>query len=212
MPGPRSEAEREPQVCPTSPGRVDGRRDLSHTMCYWSRPAAGLDESHGWSCIPAGFCRLVSRLQGGASVPCSRCCHSACRREEERWARSASFQASAGWSWACKSHDLRFSIEAFAPRLVHCVGYAMGSDTVMLDGCKVENCSFAQSVIRARMEEGHLCKAEIYDDIVGFEPSQWLKDNVQVLVGGYPCQDTCFRLAFSLFQPRAFARPVAWAA
>jgi DNA (cytosine-5)-methyltransferase 1 len=52
--------------------------------------------------------------------------------------------------------------------------------------CEIE--PYCQSVLLSRMQEGHLPKAPIWDDIRTFQGSFWRCD-VDIIYGGFPCQD-----------------------
>ena len=53
----------------------------------------------------------------------------------------------------------------------------------------MESSEFCRDVLRCRMEEGHLPKAEIHDDITEMGPAlKNLKGQVDVISAGFPCQ------------------------
>ena len=54
--------------------------------------------------------------------------------------------------------------------------------------CYVENDSYAQRVLEARMRDGHLDSAPIWDDINTFDGERW-RGRVDLIHGGFPCQD-----------------------
>ena len=54
--------------------------------------------------------------------------------------------------------------------------------------CYVENDPYAQKVLQARFADGELCHAPIWDDVRTFDGTQW-RGVVDVVAGGFPCQD-----------------------
>lgn len=53
--------------------------------------------------------------------------------------------------------------------------------------CYVEKEQYCIDVIRARIRDGHLDDAPIYDDIRTFDGTQW-RGLIDVITGGFPCQ------------------------
>jgi len=57
--------------------------------------------------------------------------------------------------------------------------------------CEIE--PFCQSVLMQRMQEGDLPKAPIWDDITTLSsrrfPDEFIKGNIDIIYGGFPCQD-----------------------
>lgn len=53
---------------------------------------------------------------------------------------------------------------------------------------EVENSTWCQSILEARMAEGHLHKGQILGDITDFTPTGSLQDGIDGIVGGFPCQ------------------------
>ena len=54
--------------------------------------------------------------------------------------------------------------------------------------CYVENDPYAQRVLEARMRDGHLDKAPVWDDINTFDGKPW-RGRADLVHGGFPCQD-----------------------
>jgi len=54
--------------------------------------------------------------------------------------------------------------------------------------CYVERDSYAVEVLKARMQEGALADAPIWDDVTTFDGCPW-RGLVDVVTGGFPCQD-----------------------
>lgn len=53
--------------------------------------------------------------------------------------------------------------------------------------CYVEREAYCASVLQARMEDGHLDEAPIWDDLKTFDPHPW-RGVVDCITAGYPCQ------------------------
>ena len=54
--------------------------------------------------------------------------------------------------------------------------------------CYVENDPYAQAVLQARMRDGSLDEAPIWDDVTTFDGEAW-RGVVDLVAGGFPCQD-----------------------
>jgi len=53
--------------------------------------------------------------------------------------------------------------------------------------CYVEREAYAAATLAARMEEGRLAPAPVWDDLAAFDPEPW-RGRVDILSGGFPCQ------------------------
>lgn len=53
--------------------------------------------------------------------------------------------------------------------------------------CYVERDEYCQGILRARIDDGILCDAPIWDDVRTFDGTPW-RGRVDVISGGYPCQ------------------------
>lgn len=54
--------------------------------------------------------------------------------------------------------------------------------------CAVELDAYARRVLLARQRDGHLDRFPIWDDVCTFDGEAW-RGHIQVLSGGFPCQD-----------------------
>ena len=67
---------------------------------------------------------------------------------------------------------------------IELAGKKFGARTV----CYVERDPYAQGVIMSRIRSGELDDAPIWDDVTTFDGKPW-KGKVDVITGGFPCQD-----------------------
>lgn len=54
--------------------------------------------------------------------------------------------------------------------------------------CYVEIEPYCQAVLQARIRDGNLCDAPIWDDVTTFDPAPWA-GRVDIIFGGFPCVD-----------------------
>jgi len=69
-------------------------------------------------------------------------------------------------------------------------GFALGLRLAGLDAttvCYIEWDKYCQQVIQARIQDGHLDDAPIWDDIKSFDGRPW-RGTVDILSAGFPCQ------------------------
>lgn len=88
----------------------------------------------------------------------------------------------------CPDNLLRCSLRMF---VAHVLSFCQSN--VLQSFAEVEASPHCREVLKCRMAEGLLPSGPIYEDVRGFEPSADIKSKASGLIGGFPCQATCFR-------------------